>query len=36
MKYLGKTYPGVEAYCFKRKEIRAFRLDKDFGDQGER
>ncbi|MDP2653492.1 MAG: AAA family ATPase [Candidatus Omnitrophota bacterium] len=28
MEYLGKTYLGVEAYCFKRKDIRAFRLDR--------
>ena len=28
MEYLGKTYLGVEAYCFARKEVRAFRLDR--------
>ncbi len=28
MEYLGKTYLGVEAYCFERKEIRAFRVDR--------
>jgi hypothetical protein len=28
MEYLGKTYLGVEAYCFKRKEIRSFRVDR--------
>ena len=28
MEYLGKTYLGVEAYCFERKEVRAFRVDR--------
>ncbi len=28
MEYLGKTYLGVEAYCFQRKDIRVFRLDR--------
>lgn len=28
MKYLGKNYLGVEAYCFERQEIRAFRVDR--------
>lgn len=28
MEYLGKTYLGVEAWCFARKEVRAFRVDR--------
>jgi hypothetical protein len=28
MEYLGRTYLGVEAYCFERKDIRVFRLDR--------
>jgi len=28
MEYLGKTYLGVEAYCFARKQVRAFRVDR--------
>ena len=26
--YLGKTFPSVEGYCFKRKEERVFRVDR--------
>ena len=28
MEYLGKSYLGVEGYCFKRKEDRVFRVDR--------
>jgi len=28
MEYQGKTYLGVEAYCFERKDIRVFRVDR--------
>jgi len=28
MEYLGKTYLGVEAYCFLRSEERVFRVDR--------
>ncbi|MBI2672432.1 AAA family ATPase [Candidatus Woesearchaeota archaeon] len=28
MDYLGKSYLGVEGYCFKRKEDRVFRVDR--------
>ncbi|MEK6792403.1 MAG: WYL domain-containing protein, partial [Nanoarchaeota archaeon] len=28
MEYMGKYYTGVEAYCFKRKDDRVFRVDR--------
>ncbi|HLD75665.1 MAG TPA: AAA family ATPase [Candidatus Norongarragalinales archaeon] len=28
MEYMGKKFPGLEAYCFKRKEDRTFRIDR--------
>ena len=28
MEYMNRTYTGVEAYCFKRKDDRVFRVDR--------
>ncbi len=28
MEYMGKAFEGLEAYCFERKEIRVFRIDR--------
>ena len=28
LEYNGKSFTGIEAYCFKRKEMRRFRVDR--------
>jgi predicted DNA-binding transcriptional regulator YafY len=28
MEYMSRTFEGVRAYCYKREEVRTFRLDR--------